>query len=168
MANSLSVKKKNKMTISTNIFCIFCRIKNNHSLKSKTMKKIALFAFVCIALVFTGCKREQHAYNASMEYHFANHDDEVAVKAVLKTLSTYWEGDYTWNGVIEWADAQAETRFSMESYLTIYTNFDSKFKQYFHEGDYMTYTLKRNEDNKILWQYKFTQNGSEEIVKPSK
>jgi len=132
------------------------------------MKKLAVFAFVCIALVFTGCNKEQHAYNASMEYHFANHDDEVAVKAVLGTMSSYWEGDYTWNGTIDWADVQAETRYSMESILSIVANFDSKLKQYFHEGDYMTYTLKRKDDNKILWQYKFTQNGEEEIVKPSK
>lgn len=132
------------------------------------MKKLALFAFVCIAFVFTGCNKEQHTYNASMEYHFANHDDEVAVRAVLKSMKTYWEGDYTWNGSVDWADVQAETRFSMESIVTIVANFDSKLKEYFHEGDYMLYTLTRKEDNKIIWQYKFTQNGQEEIIKPSK
>jgi len=132
------------------------------------MKKLALFACVCIALVFAGCSKEQHAYNASMEYHFANHDDEVAVKAVLGSLSTYWEGDYTWNGTIDWTDVQAETRYSMESVLTIVANFDSKLKQYFHDDDYMLYTLKRKEDNKILWQYKFTKDGEQEVITPSK
>lgn len=131
------------------------------------MKKLALFAFafVCVALVFTGCKKEQHVYNASMEYHFAQHDDEVAVKAVLKSLSTYWEGDYTWNGGIEWTDVQAETRYSLESLVTIMANFDSKLKQYFHDDDYLLYTLTRKEDNKILWQYKITKDGETEVVK---
>lgn len=132
------------------------------------MKKLAVFAFVCIALVFTGCNKEQHAYNASMEYHFAQHDDEVAVKAILKSMNNYWEGDYTWNGNVDWADVQAETRYSMESVLAIVANFDSKLKQYFHDDDYMLYTLKRKEDNKVLWQYKFTKDGEQEVVTPSK
>lgn len=131
------------------------------------MKKLALSAFVCIALVFTGCKREQHAYNASMEYHFTQHDNEVAVKAVLGSISGYWEGDFTWNGDIEWTDIQAETRFGLESTVLIVANYD-KIKQYFEDGDYMTYTLKRKADNKIIHQYKFTKNGNEEIVKPTK
>jgi hypothetical protein len=32
----------------------------------------------------------------------------------------------------------------------------------------MLYTLKRKEDNKILWQYKFTKDGEQEVLKPSK
>ena len=129
------------------------------------MKKLALFAFVCIALVFTGCNKEQHAYNASMEYHFAQHDDEVAVKALLESMSAYLVGDYTWNGSVDWADVQAETRYSLESLVTIMANFDSKLKPYFHDGDYLLYTLTRKEDNKILWQYKITKDGETEVVK---
>lgn len=130
------------------------------------MKKLALFAFVCIALVFTGCKREQHAYNASMEYHFAQHDDEVAVQAILKSMSGYWEGDYTWNGNIDWTDVQAETRYSIESLeANIMANFNSKLKSYFHDEDYMLYTLTRKEDNKILWQFKITKDGEKEVLK---
>ena len=127
------------------------------------MKKLALFACVCIALVFTsGCKREQHAYNASMEYHFAQHDDEVSVRALLGSMSSYWEGDFTWNGNLDWADIQAYTRFGLESAVAIVANFD-KIKPFFHEGDYTIYTLTRKEDGKIISQYKFTQEGEEVI-----
>ena len=127
------------------------------------MKKLVVFAFVCLALVFTGCKKEQHTYTASMEYHFANHDDEVSVKAVLNSLSAYWEGDFTWNGSTEWADVKAESRFSLESLMSIVANFDNKLQPYFHEGDYLLYTLTRKDDNTMLWQYKITKDGEEEV-----
>ena len=123
-----------------------------------------VFACVCMALVFTGCHREQHTYNASVtEYHFAHHDNEVAVKAVLGTLSSFWEGDYTWKGSVDVTDVKADARFTLEAYLSLTTNFEKKLMEYFEEGDYFVYTLKRTEDNTILHQYKFTKDGGEEI-----
>lgn len=129
------------------------------------MKKLTILACVCMALVFFGCHREQHTYNASVtEYHFANHDDEVAVKAVLASMSSFWEGDYTWKGNLSITDLKADTRFTAEAILAITTNFDNKLVNYFKEGDYFIYTLKRTEDNTILHQYKFTKDNKEEIV----
>ena len=129
------------------------------------MKKLAFLACVCMALVFSGCHRDQHTYNASVtEYHFANHDNEVSVKAVLNSLSAFWEGDYTWKGEIGWADLKADTRFTVESVAAITLNFDNKLVQYFEEGDYFIYTLVRKDDNTILHQYKFTKDGGEEIL----
>lgn len=128
------------------------------------MKKLMVFACVCMALVFTGCHREQHTYNASVtEYHFAHHDNEVAVKAVLGTLSSFWEGDYTWKGSVDVTDVKADARFTLEAYLSLTTNFEKKLMEYFEEGDYFVYTLKRTEDNTILHQYKFTKDGGEDI-----
>ena len=128
------------------------------------MKKLMVFACVCMALVFTGCHREQHTYNASVtEYHFAHHDNEVAVKAVLGTLSSFWEGDYTWKGSVDVTDVKADARFTLEAYLSLTTNFEKKLMEYFEEGDYFVYTLKRTEDNTILHQYKFTKDGGEEM-----
>ena len=128
------------------------------------MKKLAFLACVCMALVFSSCHRDQHTYNASVtEYHFANHDNEVSVKAVLNSLSSFWDGDYTWRGETAWADVKADTRFTLESVLAINNNFDNKLAQYFEDGDYFIYTLVRKDDNTKLHEYKFTKNGSEEI-----
>lgn len=129
------------------------------------MKKLAILVCVCMALVVTGCHREQHTYNASVtEYNFANHDNEVAVKAVLNSLSNFWNGDYTWKGELDWADVKADARFVLESNLAISVNFDSKLAQYFEEGDYFIYTLKRVDDNTILHQIKYTKDGDEDIL----
>lgn len=128
------------------------------------MKKLMVFACVCMALVLSGCHREQHTYNASVtEYHFAQHDNEVALKAVLGTMNSFWEGDYAWKGDVDFTDLKAEARFTMESYLALTTNFEKKLQKYFDEDDYFIYTLTRTEDNTILHQYKFTKNGDEEI-----
>ena len=129
------------------------------------MKKLTILACVCMALVFSACHREQHTYNASVtEYHFANHDNEVSVKAVLGSLSSFWDGDYTWRGEVGFTDVKADARFTLESNLAISTNFDNKLVQYFEEGDYFIYSLKRNEDNTIIHQYKYTKDGGEEIL----
>lgn len=132
------------------------------------MKKLALLAIVCCAFVFTSCHRDQHTYNASVtEYHFANHDNEVSVKTTLKNLSAFWEGNYAWKGDVNFTDLKADWRFDIESVTTINANFDSKLKEYFEEGDYFIYTLKRIEDDgteTILHQYKYTQNGGTEIL----
>ena len=129
------------------------------------MKKIMVLACVCMAFVFSSCHRDQHTYNAAVsEYHFASHDNEVAVKAVLGTLSAFWEGDYTWRGDVEFTDLKADARFTLEANLAISSNFNNKLVQYFEEGDYFIYTLKRNEDNTILHQYKYTKDGGEEIL----
>ena len=88
----------------------------------------------------------------------------MAVKAVLGTLSSFWEGDYTWRGDVSFTDLKADARFTLEANLAISTNFNNKLAQYFEEGDYFIYTLKRNEDNTILHQYKYTKDGGEEIL----
>ena len=129
------------------------------------MKKLAFLACVCMALVFSGCHREQHTYNASVTaYSFANHDNEVAVKAVLKSMSSFWDGDYTWKGEIEWTDVKADARFELESVLAITTNFDDKLAEYFEDEDYFIYTLTRKDDNTVLHQYKFTKTNCLELV----
>ena len=127
------------------------------------MKKLAILACVCMALVFTSCHRDQHTYTAAVtEYHFANYENEVSVKAILKSLSGFWEGDYTWKGNnVTWADAQADTRFTVESVGAITLNFDNKLAEYFGEDDYFIYTLTRKDDNTMLHQYKFTKDGGE-------
>lgn len=129
------------------------------------MKKIMILACVCMAFVFSSCHREQHTYNASVtEYNFANHDNEVSVKAVLNSLASFWEGDYVWKGDVSFTDLKADARFTLEANLAITTNFSNKLAQYFEEGDYFIYTLKRSEDNTILHQYKYTKDGGEEIL----
>ena len=127
------------------------------------MKKFAFLACVCMALVFSGCHRDQHTYNAAVtEYHFANHDNEVAVQTLIKSLSSFWEGDYTWRGETDWADVKADARFTLESVAAITLNFD-KMEQYFEEGDYFIYTLTRKDDNTKLHEFRFTKDGSEDI-----
>ena len=127
------------------------------------MKKLAILACVCMALVFSSCHREQHTYNAAVTYHFADHDNEVRVDAILKSFSSFWEGDYTWKGNnLAWADAQADIRFTGESVAAITLNFNSKLAEYFEEGDYFIYTLTRKDDNTKLHEYKFTKDGGEE------
>lgn len=129
------------------------------------MKKLAILACVCMALVFSSCHRDQHTYTAAVtECHFANHDNEVAALAVLRSLSGFWEGDYTWKGNnLTWADTQADLRFTGESVAAITLNFNSKLAEHFEEGDYFIYTLTRKDDNTKLHQYKFTKDGGEEI-----
>ena len=128
------------------------------------MKKLAFIACVCMAFVFSSCHREQHTYNATVtEYHFANHDNEVAVQALLKNMSSFWDGDYTWKGELDWADVKADARFTLESVLAINTNFENKLAQYFEEGDYFIYTLTRKDDNTKLHEFKFTKDGGEDI-----
>ena len=85
------------------------------------------------------------------------------MKAVLGTMNSFWEGDYTWKGDVDFTDLKADARFTMESYLALTTNFDKKLQQYFDEDDYFIYTLTRKEDNTIIHQYKFTKDGGEEI-----
>lgn len=129
------------------------------------MKKIMILACVCMAFVFSGCHREQHTYKASVtEYSFADHDNEVALKAVLGNLSSFWDGDYTWKGDVVFTDLKADARFTLESNLAISTSFDKKLRKYFDVDDYFIYTLMRVEDSTILHQYKYTINGEEELL----
>lgn len=132
------------------------------------MKKLALLSLVICAVVFSGCKREQHTYKASVtEYHFANHDNEVGVKTGLDNLNLFWNGNYTWTGDVAVTDVKAETRFSLESYVTVEVNYEKMFERFFVEDDdYFIYTLARVEDNgseTILHQYRFTKDGGTEI-----
>ena len=77
---------------------------------------------------------------------------------------SFWDGDYVWKGSVSVTDIKADIRFTAESNFAISTNFDNKLAEYFDEGDYFIYTLKRNDDNVILHQYKYTKNGGEEIL----
>ncbi|MCQ2284690.1 MAG: hypothetical protein MJZ57_07305 [Bacteroidales bacterium] len=130
------------------------------------MKKLAVLAIVCLSLVCSSCYRDSNTYNASItESHFANHDNETSVNAVLKTINSFWDGDYSYKGLstLE-ADVKADLRFV--SAVTAINLHNTELADYFEEGDYFIYTLTRTTggDNVILHQYKITKDGSEEIL----
>jgi hypothetical protein len=121
------------------------------------MKKIIiLLAVVSTMFLSTGCHRQSELYNAAFtEYHFNNSENATSVKAVLGTINSAWEGDYAIKGLdTDVADAKANLKFA-ESCLAIELK-SNKFKQYFQEGDYFVYTLKRvSNGEKLLVTAKF-------------
>lgn len=125
------------------------------------MKKLVVLAAVCCAMVFSGCSRQQENYNAQVsEYHFANSDNVISVKAILGTVKSMWEGDFYYKGEKQGAcDIKANVKFrAAVAAILLHT---SELKPYFaDEEDYFVYTMRRTTDgeNTILVQVKFFIN----------
>lgn len=120
------------------------------------MKRLAILAIVCCSLVLTSCFRPQEKYVASItEWHFANPENQLGVKAVLGTIHSLWEGEYAYKGLsTDICNIKARTRYA-ESEAAILLH-SSELKPYFEQGDYFVYTLTRITDgNEIIVQLKF-------------
>lgn len=117
------------------------------------MKKIALFAIVCCAMVFTSCNRDQHSYYTTTNFNFANHDNEVSAKAVLGTINLYWDGEYTFTGNDEaYTDVRAEAKY-IQAKVAILAH-GNELKAHMDANDYFYYNLYRK-DNTLLEKTKF-------------
>ncbi|MCQ2275707.1 MAG: hypothetical protein MJZ87_01975 [Bacteroidales bacterium] len=120
------------------------------------MKKLAVLAIVCCAMVLTSCHRPVEFYSVGIdEYHFASGSNETSVKAVLGTIYNLWEGQDAYKGMTaDVSDIKAITRYD-ESVAAIMLH-ANELKPYFQEGDYFVYTLKRTTEGEvILIQNKF-------------
>lgn len=122
------------------------------------MKKLAVLAIVCCAMVLTSCHRPQEFYNASIsEYNFSSQDNETSVKAILGTIYNLWEGDYAYKGLTaDVSDLKAKARYN-ESVAAISLHAE-ELKPYIDEvNDYFVYTLKRttNGTDVLLMKTKF-------------
>ena len=118
------------------------------------MKKIALFAIVCCAVVFSSCNRDQHAYYTTTNFNFANQDNVIRAEAVLGTINLYWNGEYTFTGNDEgYTDIKAETKY-LESIAAIMLH-GSEIKEHMDADDYFNYRLYRKGDNALLEDTKF-------------
>lgn len=124
------------------------------------MKKTALFAIVCLAMVLTSCHKPQEFYNASItESHFASNDNENSVNAILGTITNYWNGDYAFSGMTaDMSDFKAINRYEESSLAILFHS--QELEPYFEEGDYFIYTLKRTTGGEevVLLQTKFFLN----------
>ena len=117
------------------------------------MKKIALFAIVCCAVIFSSCNRDQHSYYTTTVFNFAHHDDEVSAKAVLGTLNLYWDGEYTFTGNDEaYTDVRAEGKY-LQAKVAILAH-GNEIKAHMGANDYFYYNLYRK-DNTLLEKTKF-------------
>ena len=117
------------------------------------MKKIALFAIVCCAMIFTSCNRDQHSYYTTTNFEFANNDDVIGAKAVLGTINLYWDGEYTFTGNDEgYTDVKAKTKY-VESKVAILAH-GNEIKVHMGANDYFYYCLYRK-DNTLLEKTKF-------------
>jgi len=118
------------------------------------MKKFALFAIVCCAMVFSSCHRDQHTYYTTTNFEFANHDNEVSAKAVLGTINVYWNGDYTFTGNDEaYTDLRAEGKY-LEALAAILLH-GNEIKVHMDADDSFNYRLYRKSDNVLLEDTKF-------------
>lgn len=120
------------------------------------MKKLAVLAIVCCAMLLTSCHKPCEFYNASIsEYNFASESNEISVKAVLGTIYTLWEGQDAYKGMTaDVSDLKAIVKYD-ESVAAILLHAND-LKPYFQEGDYFVYTLTRTTEGEvILIQNKF-------------
>ncbi|MCR4680215.1 MAG: hypothetical protein K5636_01210 [Bacteroidales bacterium] len=106
------------------------------------MKKIALFAFVCLAMVFSSCNRGQQTYKTTMDYVFINPADGISTKAIVESINSYWLGDFTFNGDnADYTDVKALTKYDAAIAAIMLRNGD--LKGYFSDTDCMIYNLYR-------------------------
>ncbi|MBQ3751640.1 MAG: hypothetical protein II865_10120 [Bacteroidales bacterium] len=119
------------------------------------MKKIALLAIVCCAMVFSSCNRDQHTYYTSVSYSQAeNTESVISIKAVLGTINLFWNGDYTFTGNDEgYTDLKAQTKF-VESKLAILAH-GNEIKTHMAADDYFYYRMYRKDGNVLLEATKF-------------
>ena len=118
------------------------------------MKKIALFAIVCCAMVFTSCNRGQHAYYTSTDFEFASNDNVIRTEAVLGTINLYWNSEFTFNGDnVSYTDVKAKAKY-VESRSAIILH-GNELKANMEANDCFYYRLYRKEDNVLLESTKF-------------
>ena len=118
------------------------------------MKKIALFAIVCCAMVFASCNRDQHTYYTTTNFSFADNDNVIRAEAVLGTINLYWNGEYTFTGNDEgYTDIKAEGKY-LESVAAIMLH-GNEIKEHMGANDYFNYRLYRKSDNALLEDTKF-------------
>ena len=119
------------------------------------MKKIALFAIVCCAIVFSSCHRDQHTYYTTVNYSQPDNTESViSIKAVLGTINLFWNGDYTFTGNDEgYTDIKAEAKY-LESIAAIMLH-GSDIKVHMGPDDFFNYRLYRSSDNVMLEDTKF-------------
>lgn len=125
------------------------------------MKKLVVLAAVCCAIVFSGCSRQQENYNAKVtDYHFANPENVISVKAILGTVKSMWEGDFYYKGEKQnICDTKANLKY--RAAVAAILLHSSELKPYFEdENDYFIYTMTRTTDgeNNVLVQVKFFIN----------
>lgn len=118
------------------------------------MKKIALFACVCCAMIFSSCNRSQQTYTTTTEFFMLNPTNTVSVKAVLGTINSYWTGDYTFTGNdVDYTDLKAETKYVTA--ITAIMLHDDEIEEYMDATDYFLYNLYRKSDMTLLESTKF-------------
>ncbi len=118
------------------------------------MKKIALFAIVCCAVVFSSCNRNQHAYYTTTNFTFADETNVIRVEAVMGTINLYWNGDYTFTGNDEgYTDVKAKTKY-LESKVAISAH-GNEIKEHMGADDYFYYKLYRKDGNVLLESTKY-------------
>ena len=119
------------------------------------MKKLALLAIACCAMLFSSCHRDQHTYYTTINYSKSeDHVDVISIKAVLGTINVLWNGDYTFTGNDEgYTDVKAKAKY-LESVAGIMLH-GNEIKVHMGADDYFNYKLFRKSDNVLLEDTKF-------------
>jgi hypothetical protein len=119
------------------------------------MKKLALLAIVCCAMVFSSCHRDQHTYYTTLSFSQADNTESViSIKAVLGTINVFWNGEYTFTGNDEgYTDVKAKAKY-VESKVGILAH-GGEIKEHMAADDYFYYRLYRKSDNALLEATKF-------------
>ena len=118
------------------------------------MKKLALFAIVCCAVVFSSCNRSQQTYTTTTDYMFLNPTNVISAKAIVNTISLYWDGDFVFTGNdVNYTDIKAKTKYISAVGAILARGGD--IKEYMDETDFFTYNLYRKADMTLLISTKF-------------
>ncbi|MBR5019702.1 MAG: hypothetical protein IKX53_08745 [Bacteroidales bacterium] len=121
------------------------------------MKKIALFAIVCCAVVFSSCNRNQQTYTTSTEYMFAVPTNIISAKAIVNTINLYWDGDYVFTGNdVNYTDVKAKAKYISAVGAILARGGD--IKVYMEDSDFFVYNLYRKADMALLVSTKFYIN----------
>ncbi len=128
------------------------------------MKKSIIIAILsCCLILCAGCKKEDfvsNTYRAYFEYHFTNPSDQQSIETLLNSWSSVWQSEIELTLInTQTTDAEAHTKF--EASVTALAFKASSWKPFFHDNDYMVYTLKRTTqgNEKILRQVQFDKDG---------
>ncbi len=129
------------------------------------MKKILLFSFVCLAVVFSSCSKQVDTYEASFEYHFTSADNETAVKVLINSYSWVWLGEKSYTGIdLASNDATAYVKFAASlADLKLHSN---DFKNYFGNDDSIDYILTRtsNGTNKVIYKSHIVKDANDRLA----
>ena len=128
------------------------------------MKKSIIIAILsCCLILCAGCKKEDfvsNTYRAYFEYHFTNPSDQQSIETLLNSWSSVWQSEIELTLInTQTTDAEAHTKF--EASVTALAFKASSWKPFFHDNDYMVYTLKSTTqgNEKILRQVQFDKDG---------